>query len=311
MKSFPILDVQNNLRLPKSKHSWWIAAVLSLIISGAVWSYRSPTISDVVKVSEIRADAPAISSSNASSAQGVKSASSNSENNAAKPLEYEVLNVYPHDARAFTQGLVWHNNGFYESTGLNGESTLRRVGFPSGRVLVKRDVPPQYFAEGLAMADDRLVQITWKSGKAFVYSRATFKLLTTWSYKGEGWGLAFDGKQFVMSDGSDSLCFRSAKDFQIVRSVRVTMNGEPLNQLNELEIVNGQIWANVWQTDYVVQIDPQNGRVVSYLDLSNLHPRSGNEDVLNGIAYDKTRNRLFVTGKLWPKLYEIKVVSKK
>ena len=159
------------------------------------------------------------------------------------------------------------------------------------------------------MAGDKLVQITWKNGEAFVYNRATLKLLKTWNYSGEGWGLAFNGTHFVMSDGSATLAFRDAETFKTLRRVAVTMNGEPLTQLNELEVIDGKVWANVWRTDFIVQIDPQNGRVVSYLDLSNLHPRSGNEDVLNGIAYDQTRKRLFITGKLWPKLYQIKVVK--
>lgn len=225
----------------------------------------------------------------------------------AQALTYSVVSATTHDAKAFTQGLLWRAGVFYESTGINGQSTLRRVEFPSGRVLDKRDLPSQYFAEGLALSNERLVQLTWTSGKAFVYDRATFKPLQTFKYEGEGWGLAFDGKVFVMSDGSATLAFRDADTFKVLRRVAVTMNGEPLKQLNELEVIDGKVWANVWQTDFIVQIDPKNGRVVSYLDLSGLHPRNGNDDVLNGIAYDAIQKRVFITGKWWSKIYQIKV----
>ena len=341
MKSSRVLDVRQNdtrqtARQTLLKRRFGVSAlVVASVCGGALWSQRpiatshatpgainsassqsaatktvsTPTAATLIAASENAASQNTASPNAASQNTASQNVAQNVVDATAKRLEYQVIGVHAHDAAAFTQGLVWHNGGFYESTGLNGRSTLRRVAFPSGRVLAKRDVPPQYFAEGLALARDKLVQITWKNGKAFVYSRATLKLLETWNYSGEGWGLAFDGANFVMSDGSDTLAFRDAETFKTLRRVAVTMNGEPLTQLNELEWIDGKVWANVWRTDFIVQIDPQNGRVVSYLDLSNLHSRAGNEDVLNGIAYDKARQRLFITGKLWPKLYQIKVVK--
>ena len=335
MKSSRVLDVRQNAtrhaarqaaRQTLLKRRFGVGAlVVASVCGGALWSQRPIAVSHAKPIATNSAQVqsalvqsaptqtvstpiaaiPNAASENAASQNVAEKVADDT----AKRLEYEVVGVHPHDAAAFTQGLVWHNGGFYESTGLNGRSTLRRVAFPSGRVLAKRDIPSQYFAEGLAMAGDKLVQITWKNGEAFVYNRATLKLLKTWNYSGEGWGLAFNGTHFVMSDGSATLAFRDAETFKTLRRVAVTMNGEPLTQLNELEVIDGKVWANVWRTDFIVQIDPQNGRVVSYLDLSNLHPRSGNEDVLNGIAYDQTRKRLFITGKLWPKLYQIKVVK--
>jgi glutamine cyclotransferase len=227
-----------------------------------------------------------------------------------KRVGYRVLNSYPHDATAFTQGLLWHDGGFYESTGLEGQSSLRRVEFPSGRVLQKIEVPRPLFAEGLALVGDRLVQLTWKSRRGLIYDRKTLKPISYFTYETEGWGITFDGKNLVMSDGSDTLTYLDSKNYQPVRRLPVTLDGEPLHQLNELEWIEGEVWANVWQTDLVVRIDPATGRVKSTVDLSGLLPdsqRSGREDVLNGIAYDAKKKRIFVTGKLWPRLFEIQV----
>lgn len=225
-------------------------------------------------------------------------------------LSYKVVGTYAHDVRAFTEGLLWYNGVLYESTGLEGHSTLRRVAFPSGRILVQRVLPPSVFAEGLSLADSRLVQLTWTDGRAVIYDRATLKPEGEFAYQGEGWGLTFDGTDFVMSNGSDVLTFRDPKTFNPKRTIRVTLNGQPLTQLNELEWIEGEIWANVWHTDQIVQIDPQSGRVKSTLDLTGLLPhdaRKSGEDVLNGIAYDAARKRIFVTGKWWPKLFQIEV----
>lgn len=221
---------------------------------------------------------------------------------------YKVLGSYPHETSAFTQGLVWSEGGFYESTGLNGQSTLRRVAFPSGKVVKQAKLAEPYFAEGLALRERELVQLTWQNGVGFVYD-TNFKPLRSFPVPTEGWGLTFDGAQFVRSDGSDALYFLDPKTFATTKTVRVTWNGQPLRMLNELEAINGQIWANVWQTDFIVRINPQTGRVMSYLDLSELfpHERRGRADVLNGIAYDAATQRVFVTGKLWPKLYVLRV----
>ena len=223
---------------------------------------------------------------------------------------YEVLGSYPHDPEAFLQGLVWHDGGFYESTGLHGRSSLRRVAFPSGEVLQQVTLADTYFGEGLALVGDRLVQLTWQSKRGFIYDRVTFRLLGEFAYQTEGWGLTYDGASLIMSDGSDVLTFLDPDSYQPVRTLPVTLDGRPLRALNELEWIEGEIWANVWQTDRIVRIDPTTGQVTGVLDLTGLLPsdrRTGREDVLNGIAYDPDGKRIFVGGKLWPLLFEIRV----
>ncbi len=223
---------------------------------------------------------------------------------------YEVLGSYPHDPQAFLQGLVWHDGGFYESTGLHGRSSLRRVAFPSGEVVQQVELPDQYFGEGLALVGERLVQLTWRSKRGFVYDRATFALLGDFPYETEGWGLTYDGLSLIMSDGTDVLTFLDSDSYQPTRTLSVTLDGRPLQALNELEWIEGEIWANVWQTDLLVRIDPSTGRVTAVVDLAGLLPvdqRTGQEDVLNGIAYDPVGRRIFVGGKLWPRLFEIRV----
>jgi glutaminyl-peptide cyclotransferase len=224
--------------------------------------------------------------------------------------EWDVVGSYPHDPGAFLQGLVWHDGGFFESTGLVGRSTLRRVEWPSGRVVRQVKLPPDVFGEGLARVGDRLVQLTWRSGRAFVYDLGTLRLLREFRYEGEGWGLAFDGTSLIQSDGSDVLTYRDPERFAPTRRLAVTWNGRPLQHLNELEVIDGEVWANVWFTDYIVRIDPASGRVTSYLDLTGLLPPDRRRDegaVLNGIAYDRATRRVFVSGKLWPLLFEIRV----
>jgi len=228
----------------------------------------------------------------------------------AKLTDFKVVKAYPHDRNAFTQGLFWHDGAMYESTGREGLSFARRVDLQSGKVLRQAQLPPEVFGEGLVLAGERLIQITWQSGRAFVFDAKTFKLLGEWKYQGEGWGLTSDGKEIIMSDGSAQLTFRDPKTFAEKRRVNVTFNGKPLKMLNELEWIDGQVWANVWQTDYIVRINPQTGEVEEYLDCSGLldaDSRAGKEDVLNGSAYDAQTNRIFLTGKLWPKLFEIKL----
>jgi glutamine cyclotransferase len=223
---------------------------------------------------------------------------------------YEVVASYPHDPKAFLQGLVWHDNGFYESTGLNGESTLRRVAFPSGEVLRKVDLSREYFGEGLAMVGERLIQLTWRAKRAFVYDRESFGLLGEFPYQTEGWGLAYDGTSLILSDGSADLYFLDPESYQVTRKQRVTLDGRPVERLNELEWIRGEVWANVWQTDMIVRIDPASGRVTGVLDLTGLLPaeqRTAETDVLNGIAYDAETDRIFVSGKRWPLLFEIRV----
>lgn len=227
----------------------------------------------------------------------------------AKRLGYEVLNSFPHDPDAYLQGLVWHDNGFYESTGLYGRSTLRRVEFPSGKVVKSIDLDPALFGEGLALVGDRLIQLTWQSRRGFVYERETFKPVREFSYDTEGWGLTYDGKNLILSDGTSTLTYLDSETYQPVRKLRVLMNGRPVNELNELEFIEGELWANVWQTDLILIIDPVTGHVKSFLNLEAIRAaseRKGTDDVLNGIAYDSAQKRIFVSGKLWPRLYEIR-----
>lgn len=225
---------------------------------------------------------------------------------------YEVINSWPHDTDAFTQGLVWHDGALYESTGLNGRSSVRRVDLQTGQVLQKRDVPSQYFAEGLAVVGDAAYQLTWLSQFGYVYDLRSFDIRRTFNYTGEGWGLTFDGQSLIMSDGSNRLRFLSPDSFELQRAISVYDGSNPINRLNELEFIGGEIWANIWQSDRIVIIEPHGGRVTGWLDLKGLlkpEDRTGPVDVLNGIAWDEAGKRLFVTGKLWPKLYEIKIIQ--
>lgn len=225
---------------------------------------------------------------------------------------YEVINSWPHDTDAFTQGLVWHDGALYESTGLNGRSSVRKVDLQTGQVLQKRDVPSQYFAEGLAVVGDAAYQLTWLSQFGYVYDLRSFDVRRTFNYTGEGWGLTFDGQSLIMSDGSNRLRFLSPDSFELQRAISVYDGSNPINRLNELEFIGGEIWANIWQSDRIVIIEPRGGRVTGWLDLKGLlkpEDRTGPVDVLNGIAWDEAGKRLFVTGKLWPKLYEIKIIQ--
>ncbi len=225
-------------------------------------------------------------------------------------LDWRVVNSFPHDPKAFTQGLLWFDGGFYEGTGIEGQSTLRRVEFPSGRVLQKRALPADVFGEGVAQVGDKLVGLSWQSRRGFVWDRKSLKLLGEFTYANEGWGLTYDGQYLIQSDGTSTLTYLDPQTFQPLRQLTVTFNGQMQRNLNELEWINGAIWANVWKTDQIVRIDPATGQITAYLDLTGLLPRAlrtGKEDVLNGIAYDAEKKRLFVTGKLWPRLFEIKV----
>lgn len=225
---------------------------------------------------------------------------------------YQVVHVFPHDSRAFTQGLVYADGHLYESTGLNGRSSLRMVDLQTGQVLQHHELPAEYFGEGLTNWGDTLVQLTWKAGTALVYDRFSFALRRTLQYPWEGWGLTQDGKNFILSDGTSVLHFLDPRTFREVRRISVADDsGRPLMNLNELEYVHGQIYANVWQTDWIVRISPRTGRVLGWIDLSGLTDKSQLTDpdaVLNGIAYDPASDQLFVTGKLWPKLFAIRVV---
>ena len=227
-----------------------------------------------------------------------------------KTLDWTLVRAFPHDPTSFTQGLLWHDGALYESTGMEGQSKVRRVDLQSGKPTKNLDLPKEYFAEGLALAGDRLYQLTWQTKIGFVYDAKTFKPLAKFNYQNEGWGLTFDGENLIQSDGSDVLTFRDPKNFAAKRTVKVTRDGAMLRDLNELEWIQGYIWANVWQTDEIVVIDPTDGKVVGELNLSGLlraDDRTGREDVLNGITWDAASKRLFVTGKNWSKLFWIRV----
>ena len=224
---------------------------------------------------------------------------------------YRIVHTWPHDPHAFTQGLIFADGHLYESTGLNGQSSLRMVDLETGRVLQDQTVSSQYFAEGLAAWGSTLVQLTWETEIALVYDRFSFRLLRTFPYRGEGWGLTADDKHLILSDGTANLRFFDPATFRELRRITVKDHGKPVTDLNELEFVRGEIYANVWHSDRIARISPKTGKVLGWIDLKGLLPASEHssaEAVLNGIAYDAANDRLFVTGKLWPKLFEIKVI---
>ena len=230
---------------------------------------------------------------------------------AAEQLRVQVVRTYPHDRSAFTQGLLLHGGKLYESTGNVGQSSLREVELDTGRVIRRTSVPPPYFAEGLTLVGDRLIQLTWQHGRAFVYDRATFNKQSELAYQGEGWGLCTAKDQIVMSNGSSTLTLRRPTDFGVTRSIQVTMDGEQLSRLNELECVDDAVYANVWMRDLIVRIDPATGRVTQRVDAANLLSpveRQG-VDVLNGIAYDAADRTFLITGKYWPKLFRVRFVK--
>jgi glutaminyl-peptide cyclotransferase len=227
---------------------------------------------------------------------------------------YEVIKAYPHDVAAFTQGLVFHQGVLYESTGLNGSSSLRRVELETGKVLKKIEVPARFFAEGLALFNGRLYQLTWQTQRGFVYDLNSFNKLREFSYAGEGWGLTRDANSLIMSDGSSRIRFLDPDTFEVRRMIAVQDNGRDVLQLNELEYIKGEVYSNVWMTDRIARIDPRTGKVNAWIDLSGILPPEDRPDpmaVLNGIAYDETSDRLFVTGKYWPKLFEIKLKQRR
>lgn len=228
---------------------------------------------------------------------------------------YEVVHSYPHDVHAFTQGLFYRDGFLYESTGLVGRSTVRKVRLETGEVLLKSRFPSDVFGEGITYWNDRLVALTWRSQMGFVLDLKTFAMTQRFSYAGEGWGLARSDREIIMSDGTSELRWLDPQTLREVRRLRVTAGGKPVDQLNELEWVDGEIFANVWQTDRIARIDPGTGHVLGWIDLAGLLPQpfriQGVTDVLNGIAYDAPTQRLFVTGKLWPRLFEIRVVKQR
>jgi len=223
---------------------------------------------------------------------------------------YNIVNTYFHDQKAFTEGLVFEDGYLYEGTGIKGDSTLRKVDLETGEVLKVYHLPTQFFGEGVTIWEDTLIQLTWQSRIGFVYDKESFLLLREFTYPTEGWGITHDGKHLIMSDGTSTLYFLNPETFEEVRRIEVRDAGRLVTHLNELEYIQGEVYANVWLTNRIARISPETGRVVGWIDLEGLlstEDRLQPVDVLNGIAYDATHDRLFVTGKYWPKLFEIKL----
>lgn len=226
---------------------------------------------------------------------------------------YEVINSWPHDLDAFTQGLVFHDGKLYESTGHYGSSTLRKLDLKKGEILKKVAVSQQCFAEGITIYQGKIYQLTWEEHKAFVYDLKSFRLESEIAYEGEGWGLTHDDHHLIMSDGTNQIRFVDPVTFKTTRTISIIERGEPVFNLNELEYVKGEIYANIWKSDRIARIDPHDGRLLGWIDLTGLYPaidRPNSEDVLNGIAYDEKGDRLLVTGKRWPKIFEIRLKAK-
>lgn len=232
------------------------------------------------------------------------------ENAVVPTYEYQTVRTYPHDSDAFTQGLIFADGKLYESTGQIGESSLREVELQTGRVLKKVDVPAPYFAEGITLLNGKIYQLTWQHGLGFIYDAQKLQRTGQFEYNSEGWGLTTDGRSLIISDGSNLLRFLDPDSFRVTKTIAVFDGKMAVRQLNELEYVNGEIYANIWHDQRIAMIDPQNGRVTGWIDLTGLLQPGAVQDeeaVLNGIAYDQTGDRLFVTGKLWPHLFEIKI----
>jgi glutamine cyclotransferase len=223
---------------------------------------------------------------------------------------YQIVNIWPHDSNAFTQGLILADGKLLESTGQEGRSSLRSVDLATGKVLKKVDVPVPYFAEGIALLNGKIYQLTWQHQLGFIYDVQSFERVGQFNYDGEGWGLTTDGQSLILSDGSNRIRFLDPSSFRVTKTITVLDNKVPVNELNELEFVQGSIYANIWHDDRIAIIDAQSGRVTGWIDLAGLIPEGelhDDEAVLNGIAYDQKNDKLFVTGKLWPRLFEIKV----
>ena len=244
------------------------------------------------------------------SAPSCDSKSGTKSGSVAPKYSYEVVHVYPHDTAAFTQGLIFLDGRLLESTGQEGQSTLRSVDLDSGQVVKKINVPTQYFAEGMTVLNGKVYQLTWQHQLGFIYDYQTFEKVGQFNYQGEGWGLTNDGNALILSDGSNRIRFIEPGSFRVIRTIAVTDNGKPIDRLNELEFIQGEIYANIWHDQRIVTINPDSGAVTAWIDFTGLLKNGeapDSEAVLNGIAVDQSTGRLFVTGKLWPKLFEVKI----
>jgi len=228
-----------------------------------------------------------------------------------KYYDYKIINSYPHDREAFTQGLEFYNGYLYEGTGLNSKSSLRKVNLKNGDIIKKKIIADKYFGEGITIYNDKIYQLTWKSGVGFIYN-LDFKLIDNFTYDYQGWGLTHDKDHLIVSDGTNVIRFLDPGTLKVVKKIEVTKNDKKVTKINELEYIKGEIYANIWQENYIVIINPQNGKVTAIIDLEGIiNPRNYDYElnVLNGIAYDSENDHLFVTGKLWPKVFEIKIIS--
>ena len=224
---------------------------------------------------------------------------------------YEIVRSYPHDEQAFTEGLVFENGVLYEGTGLYGYSTLRRVELQTGRSLQLYSMPNQFFGEGITVFNDKIIQLTWLSHEGFVYNKTSFERLGEFNYSTEGWGITYDGNRLIMSDGTANLYFINPETFERTGQIEVHDNASPVTELNELEYIKGDVYANIWLQEKIAIINPETGQVKAWIDLTGIQSRvnCSGQDVLNGIAYDADGDRLFITGKRWPQLFEIKLVA--
>lgn len=284
---------------------------LLFLLAGCSVAPSMPATEVATSVVETAVSLPTAATTSAPAYPPINSTAS-AATEAPAQYSYQVVNSYPHDPDAFTQGLVYLDGELYEGTGLNGQSSLRRTKLETGVVEQIIPLDPQYFGEGVTVFDDKIYQLTWKSQTGFIYDLESFEQLDTFSYATEGWGLTHNGRQLIMSDGSNTLYFLEPDTLAVTGSVAVFDQATPVMRLNELEYINGEIFANVWQTNLIARIDPETGQVTGWLDLTGLLPPEALTqpvDVLNGIAHDGENGRLFVTGKLWPLLFEIELVE--
>ena len=276
--------------------AWGAVGAMVVLVVVTIFFMRAPPISPASPSTTVSAETP-VSAETTLPEMRVKTV--------------EVVREFSHERDAYTQGLVWWNGQLFESTGRNGESTLRRLDPQTGQVVQRIDVPAQYFGEGLALVDRRLLMLTWRAQRAFSYDRDSFEQLDTYRYQGEGWGLCYDNERLIMSDGSDRLTFRDPVTFEPLGDQRVRLRGQPLYELNELECVNGAVYANVWTENFIVRIDPATGQVTDYIDAAGLLRGADliGSEVLNGIAYDPEAQTFYITGKWWPKMFEVRFVN--
>ncbi len=276
---------------------------------------RAAAVAVLIGTVGFLATAGAFGACGSKAASADASADANTASDTTQPARtptytYEVVASYPHDQASFTEGLLIHDGKLFESTGMVGTSWMRELDLNTGRIVRQRDLAKPHFGEGIVILGDKIFQLTYTTGKAFVYDWKTFKPTGEFTYEGEGWSLTTDGTSLIMDDGTAVIKWRDPKTFAVTKSIVVTDHGESVLKINELEWIKGELWANIWQSDQIARIDPATGHVTGWIDMAGLLPsmdKTGKEDVLNGIAYDAATDKIYVTGKYWPKIFEIKV----